>query len=175
MRKYLLIFLVLASANIWSNTWGAVNKWVDSQGRIHYSDQVAPADAKTSFPAKEKSSGSATNSENSASKNSSSEDSSGKSAPASAAAAPKTLAEREAELKKTQKEKQAAADKAAQKQANEEVTKANCAAAQQSLRALQDGARMVDIDAKGERSYLDDEQRQQRSVKAQQAVNTYCK
>jgi hypothetical protein len=34
---------------------------------------------------------------------------------------------------------------------------------------------MVEVDAKGERSYLDDTQRQQRIVKAQQDISTLCK
>jgi len=35
--------------------------------------------------------------------------------------------------------------------------------------------RMVEIDAKGERSYLDDEQRRQRIEKVQQDIKIYCK
>ena len=96
-------------------------------------------------------------------------------AAASAPAAPKTTAEREAELKKAQQAKKEAADKAAKEQARIEAEKANCAAAQQNLRVLQEGMRMVEIDAKGERSYLDDEQRRQRIEKAQQDIKTYCK
>ena len=50
MHKYLFLYLMLTSAMLTSaNVWGAVNKWVDSQGRIHYSDQTAPADAKASL------------------------------------------------------------------------------------------------------------------------------
>jgi len=56
-----------------------------------------------------------------------------------------------------------------------ETEKANCAAVQQNLRALQGGMRMMEVDAKGERSYLDDEQRRQRIEKAQQDIKTYCK
>jgi hypothetical protein len=40
---------------------------------------------------------------------------------------------------------------------------------------MQEGMRMVEIDAKGERSYLDDEQRRQRIEKAQQDIKAYCK
>lgn len=163
MNKYLLIFLMLAGAN----AFGAVNKWVDSKDRVHYSDQPPPPDAKASSPAKTKTPLPASDSEDSAGKSGT--------VPASAPAAPKTIAEREAELKKSQQAKKEAADKAAQKQANEEVVKANCAVAQQNLRALQDGARMVEIDASGERSYLDDNQRQQRTAKAQQDISAYCK
>lgn len=163
MNKYLLIFLMLASANVFA----AVNKWVDSDDQVHYSDQPPPSNAKTSSPAKTKTPLSTSGNEDSADKSAA--------VPASAPAAPKTIAEREAELKKAQKTMKEADDKAAQKQAYEDAKKASCASAQQNLRALQDGIRMVEIDANGERSILNDEQRQQRTAKAQQDISTYCK
>lgn len=157
MRKFLLILLTLASAN----TFAAVSKWVDAQGRVHYSDQPPPSDAKAETL-------------RSASGNEGTADTSGVTA-TSAPAAPKTIAEQEAELKKAQQAKQAAADKAAQKQAAADAVKASCANAQQNLRTLQAGVRMVEIDANGERSYMDDTQRQQRIEKVQQEISNLCK
>ena len=156
MNKFLLILLMLASAN----TFAAVSKWVDAQGRVHYSDQPPPgAKAETLRPASDTDGAAGTSG----------------AAAASAPAAPKTIAEREAELRKAQQAKQAAADKAAQKQAQEEVRKANCATAQQNLRTLQEGIRIIEVNANGERSYLDDKQRQQRIEKAQQEISNLCK
>lgn len=163
MNKYLLILLMLACANVFAE----VNKWVDKNNQVHYSDQPPPSDAKISIPGKSKTSRSASDTEDSADSNAA--------APASAPAAPKTIAEREAELKKAQKDKQEAADKDARKQAEEKTIKANCAAAQQNLRGLKEDIRIVEIDASGERSYLDDNQRQQRIEKAQKDISTYCK
>ena len=157
MSKFLLILLMLAS----TNTFAAISKWVDAQGQVHYSDQPPPPEAKAETLR------SASDSEGTAGI-------SGVTA-TSAPAAPKTIAEREAELKKAQQAKEAAADKAAQKQAATEAIKANCATAQQNLRTLQEGIRMVEVDANGERSYLDDNQRQQRIAKTQQDVSNYCK
>jgi hypothetical protein len=151
MSKFLLILLMLASAN----ACAAISKWVDAQGLVHYSDQPPPPDAKA------KTLRSVSDTEATVG--------------TSGVTAPKTIAEREAELKKTQKAQKEAADKAAQKQVSEEAIKANCSSAQQNLKTLQDGIRMVEVDAKGERSYLDDTQRQQRIVKAQQDINTLCK
>lgn len=151
MKKFLLILLMLAN----TTAFAGLSKWVDADGKVHYSDQPPPANVKaqtlrvTSEAAAPMS--------------------------ASAPAAPKTIAEREAELKKAQRAKKEAADKAAQEQARIEAEKANCAAVQQNLRALQEGMRMVEIDAKGERSYLDDEQRRQRIEKAQQDIKASCK
>lgn len=150
MIKYLLLLLILTS----TNAFAEINKWVDSNGKVHYSDQPPPPDAKP------KTLRSFSDTQDSAS---------------SSVAATKTLAEREAELKKAQMAKKEAADKAAQKQSAAEAQQASCNIAQQNLRALQDGIRMVEIDAKGERSYLDDKQREQGIAKAQKDISTYCK
>jgi hypothetical protein len=157
MTKFLLILLVLASAN----TFAAVSKWVDAQGQVHYSDQPPPPEAKAE---KLHSTSDAEDTGNT-----------GDIAKASAPAATKTLAEREAELKKAQQAKKEATDKAAQKEAAADALKANCANAQQNLRNLQSGERMVEIDANGERSFIDDTQRQQRIQKAQQEISNLCK
>jgi hypothetical protein len=90
-------------------------------------------------------------------------------------ASTKTLAEREAELKKSQLEKKEAADKAAKKQAGVDAQQANCNTAQQNLRNLQDSERMFEIDAKGERTYMDENQREQRIAKTKKDISTYCK
>ena len=163
MNKCLLILLLLASAN----TFAEVNKWVDSKGQVHFSDLPPPPDAQISFPAKSKTPRPESYGEEAGGKNDP--------APASTPAAPKTIMEREADMKKAKKEKQEAADKDAQKQAKEEIMKSNCSGAQQNLRTLQSGVRIAEIDASGERSFLDDGQLQQRIAKAQQAVNSYCK
>lgn len=157
MSKFLLILLMLSSAN----AFAAISKWVDAQGQVHYSDQPPPPEAKAETL-------------RSASGNEGTAGTSGVTA-ASAPAAPKTIAEREAELRKAQQAKKEAADKAAQKQAATDAVKANCATAQQNLRTLQAGVRMVEIDANGERSYIDDTQRQQRIEKAQQEISNLCK
>jgi len=153
MNRYLLFLLILIS----TNAFAAISKWVDSDGQVHYSDQPPPPEAQ------------------SRAKTLRSESGAQDSASASSVAAPKTIAEREAELKKAQQAKKEAADKAAQKQAATEAKQASCAIAQQNLRALQEGVRMVEIDEKGERSYIDDKQREQRIAKAQQDISTYCK
>lgn len=152
MNKYLLILLMLVSTNAFS----ALIKWVDERGQVHYSDVPPPADANPKILR---------------STSKSTDNSSASSAPA----APKTMAEREVELKKAQQAKKEAADIAAKNQAATETNKANCATLQQNLRALQDGIRMADLDANGNRYILDDEQRQQRIAKTQQDINARCK
>ena len=155
MTKYLLFVLMLFSANALS----ALNKWVDSEGRVHYSDTPPPdANAKVLR-----------------SPNIAAPKPEGDSTASSAPAAPKTMAEREAELKKAQQAKKEAADKAAKAQADADAKKAYCDSLRQSLRTLQEGMRMVEVDAEGNRSYVTDEQRRQRIEKAQQDISTNCK
>ena len=157
MKNCLMVFLMMFGINAFAE----VHRWVDEKNRVHYSDLPPSVSADTKKL-------------RSASDTKGSADASGEIA-SSGPAAPKTISEREAELRKAQQAKLEAADKAAQKAAIEEINKTNCSNAQRSLKALQDGMRMVEIDANGERSYLDDEQRQQRIIKAQQDISRLCK
>lgn len=160
MNKYLLISLMLVSAHAFAE----LNKWVDADGRVHYSDVPPPPDASTktlrTTPAIMGSKTGETPTSGEAS---------------TASSTPKTTAEREVELKKAQQAKKEAADKAAKKQADAEANKTHCANLQKDLRALQDGIRMVELDADGNQSYIDDEQRQQRIAKTQRDIGASCK
>jgi hypothetical protein len=148
MGKFLLIFLVLASANAFAD----VNKWVDDQGHVHYSDQAPPPEVQAKALR-------------------SASESDGTDTPD----ASDSLANQEAALKRGQLAKQTAAEKAAQKQAVADQLKANCDNAQKNLLSLQSGVRMMDIKPDGERYYLDDSERQQRINKAQQDISNFCK
>ena len=150
MYKFLLILSILASAN----ALAGVNKWVDDQGQVHYSDQAPPTNTKTQSLGPETEDA----------------DSAGSGAPET-----KTLAEREMDLKKEKAEKKAEADKSAQNKAREDAMKVNCKTAQDNLRTLQSGIRIVDIQPNGERAFIDDAQKQQRIDKAQQDIGAYCK
>lgn len=160
MKNHLLVLLLLFSVN----AFAALNKWVDADGKVHYSDQEPPANVQ----AKKLRTGSTQ-----------APDVGGvavQSAKAgSAPVAAKTYVEREAELKKAQLAKKEAEAKAAQQQAAAEAKAANCAAAQQNLRTLQTIPRISEIDENGERIFVSDEQRQQRIEKAQQTVSSVCK
>ena len=157
MKISLMVLLMMFGFNAYAE----INKWVDEKGRVHYSDQPPPVSIKTKQL-------------HTSSGSSDPADTSGATA-SSEPAAPKTIAEREAELRKAQQAKKEAADKAAKEQANEEAGKEYCAQARLSLKALQEGMRIAQIDANGERSYLDDEQRQQRIAKTQQDISKHCK
>lgn len=157
MDKYLLICLMLVSTNAIS----ALNKWVDADGRVHYSDIPPPPGKNTKML--------------STTPGITGSRSAGESTASSAPVAPKTIAEREIELKKAQQAKKEVADKSARKQAVAEANKAYCASLQKNLGALQEGIRMVELDADGNQFFIDDEQRQQRIAKIQQDISSNCK
>lgn len=130
----------------------ALNKWVDSQGKVHYSD-TPPVDTKpTAVP-------------NFAGKSQTE---------APATYSTKSYAERETELKKARQTKSEAADKKAKLDANAEIKKKNCAAAQQNLRALEEGTRIMTYDANGERAYMDDEARAKGIADARNSISSNC-
>lgn len=145
MKKLMFVLMVLASAN----AGAALNKWIDANGKVHYSDQPPVGVEATPVRAAP--------------------------SPAVAPAAPKSYTEREAELKKARQSQNEAAGKAAQEQSNAEIEKANCNAAQQALRSLQQGGRIVEYDDSGERRYVEDSERQQRADKAQAEISKWCK
>lgn len=151
MYKYLLISLLFISTNAFS----APIKWVDANGQVHYSDIPPPPDANTKIL-----------------RTTSNITGSTGSTPSSAPAAPKTIAEREVELKKQQQAKKEAAAKTAKQQADSEAKKTYCDGLHQNLKALQEGIRMMEVDADGNRSFVDDERRQQRIAKTQQDIST---
>lgn len=154
MKKFLTMLLLLLTS---TTAFAALNKWVDEEGKVHYSDQPPPPNVKAETlrtgpvaPAVE----------------------------APAAAAPAEApgnAEREAELKRKQQAEKEAADRAALEQANREIERTNCENARQSLRSLEAGGRLAEYDASGEMRYVEDDEREQRIAKEQAAVNRWCK
>ncbi len=161
MKNTLLIFLLIFC----SSALAALNRWVDPQGHVHYSDQPPPPDVDSKVL--RSSSDSLENGESDAeSQNGIAGDE---------IEGSKSLAEQEVEKKRIQKEKEVAAEKASKEQANAESMKAYCNSARQNLRALQEGLRMTEIDINGERIIMEDEKRQQNISKIQQDISKNCK
>lgn len=157
MKKFLLILLVLTSANVFAD----LKKWTDADGKVHYSDQPPPANVKAKTLRTTPVAGSLMSTSGVAA--------------TSAPAGSKTIAEADAEYKKAQQAKKEAVEKATKEQAKADAMKAQCAAAQQNLQTLESGMRLQVLNANGERGYMDDSQRQQNLAKAREDVSTYCK
>jgi hypothetical protein len=97
------------------------------------------------------------------------------SAPA-AASQQKSLAERDADFRKRQIEKQEAAAKAEKKTAETEQRQRACDDAQAYLKSLQAGQRISRTDAKtGERTFLGDAEYPKEIANAERVASTNCK
>lgn len=144
MKRCLPIFLLLLSVS----AHGALNKWVDAEGNVHYSDEPPPPNVKaqtlTTPPA------------------------------ASGEPVQKTIAEREAERKKAQKAKEDAAQKSAQQQENALIKQKNCAGVQANLKTFESNAPLSTYNNKGESINMDDSTRQQKIEEARKQISIYC-
>ncbi len=128
-------------------------KWVDEQGKVHYSDQ--PASGKTKSEAILEIPNQPTTSTSTASS--------------------KTWQEKELEYKKRQSSA-AEAEAKKQKDAQDEKTKReNCANAKQNLSQLESIAPAYTYDEKTGRSYLNPTQRAEAIEKARKSVTEWCK
>ena len=150
MRFTLLVCLMFASFT----SYAGLNKWVDAEGKVHYSD-TPPTDAKSNklrtYTAPDAAA-------------------SGTGEPAS-----KTLAEKEADWKKSQKSKEEAEKNAANEKENAAIKQKNCESSRQNLATLENSPSIVTYDAKGERSFMDDESRKRSTADARKAVSEFCK
>ncbi|HNC53010.1 MAG TPA: DUF4124 domain-containing protein [Accumulibacter sp.] len=87
----------------------------------------------------------------------------------------KTTADREMEFRKRQKESQENAAQAEKERRAAALRQENCEASRQALRVMESGERVVMLDSKGERYFLDDAQRAQEAAKAREAVRINCR
>lgn len=102
----------------------------------------------------------------------------GEEAPASDAKAPKappTVAERNADFNKRQKEAAEKAAKAADEAKREAEKKKYCSEAKKNVDLLESGARISDVTANGERGYMSDEARAKKIKEQRDSINSTCK
>jgi Domain of unknown function (DUF4124) len=148
--KYLLTIIALALCSL--NVHAGLNKWVDAEGKVHYSD-TPPPEVKTEAVRNISGKGQVE-------------------APASYSQ--KSIAEREADFKKSKLEKEETAQKKSQQDAEKAIRKSNCESARHNARAIEEGARITSYDEKGERTYLEDSARAQRLEEARKAIAENC-
>ena len=98
----------------------------------------------------------------------------GKDAAKDAKKGPLTPAEQEQAFRKRQVDADKAREEAAKKEQEAAAKAANCNQARGSLRQLESGERVLRTDAKGERVFLEDSQRQQEIGRAQKSVSEWC-
>lgn len=139
-------------------------KWVDSDGKVQYSDKPPPSNVKTEkLPVPARAVGApAAKAGNAA-------------APKDAAKAePKTAAEQERAFRKRQLDAAKAQEDEAKKQADARDRAENCKRAKAALANLALGGRQVRMDQKGERVFLDDEQIARETARAREEAAAVC-
>ncbi|MDD3484602.1 DUF4124 domain-containing protein [Azovibrio restrictus] len=151
--RYSLILTTLLSLAMTLPAQAQVYKWKDAQGRTVISDTPQPGSGKqvpvVQTPA-------TTTPDAEEDKN-------------------KSWAEKDMELKKRQQEKKENAAKAEKEKAEAAQKQENCERAKKQKAMIDSGERLATRNAKGEREFMDDAQRQQESQRASQAVQEWCK
>ena len=143
MKRCLPICLLLLSFN----AYGALTKWVDADGKVHYSDIPPLTNAKAKKLTTPSSSG----------------------VPAS-----QTYVEREAELKKAQKAKEEADQKTAKQQEEALTKQKKCTALRSNLTTLEKSPRIATYNDKGESVIMDDATRKQQIEEVRKQIGTTC-
>lgn len=151
MKPRYFLALLLAGL-VFSVSAEQINKWVDAEGKVHYSNQPPPAQVKSKvldiknqpLSGEEKST-----------------------TPSTADKEMESRKRKAAEAEAKAKQEKTAADARQKEQ--------NCNNARNNLRSLQEGGRMVQYNAAGEREIMDDSARQQAITEAQNSVDAWCK
>ena len=148
--RYLLVLFVVGFA-LAANA-EQINKWVDAEGKVHYSDQPPLGNAKSKtlniktqpLAGEEKS-------------------------------ATPSQADKEMEFRKRKAAEAEAKAKQEKAEAEAKQKEQNCNNARNNLRMLQEDGRVVQYNAAGERELMDDDARQQSMAEAQNSVDAWCK
>lgn len=128
----------------------AVHKWVDENGKVHYSDQPPPGKTnsqKTDIPVR----------------------------PALPAPPSKSLADKEMEFRKRRMEAEETRIKQEKAEMEARSRQQNCDLALGRLNALQAGGRIVRFNAQGEREFLGDDERPREIAAARTDAERWCK
>ena len=139
-------------------------KWVDSGGKVHYSDKPPPSNVKTEklrppppAPVRpvESEAGQGSNKEK-------------------AQSGPRTAAEQEQAFRKRQADAAKEEKEQSQKEAEARERAENCKRAKAAVANLELGGRQSRINDKGERVFLDDQQVAQETARARQEAASAC-
>lgn len=148
-------------------------KWVDSDGKVQYSDKPPPSNIKAEklrAPAPAPSAPAASEAKSGTQKDAAK----GETPKDAAKAGPKTAAEQEQAFRKRQLDAAKAQQDEGKKQAQARDRAENCKRAKAALANLAIGGRQVRIDEKGERVFLDDQQIVQETARAREEAAAMC-
>jgi len=145
MKYFLTIALMLISFN----SYAELHKWVDANGKVHYSDTSPPAGVKVETIHIQAS-------------------------PTNPSAAGKSFYEQAADINKDRKTQAKAAKSEAEKQQQAQAKKQNCEQARNQLMTLKSAPRIATYNQNVERTIMDDATRQKQMEQASAAVKKYC-
>jgi len=157
MKAALIFALGIASTAAVISAHAQTYQWKDSAGRTVISDTPPPGNARD---ARKLGGGAPITS--------------GSPAPKTAEA-PKSFAEQDMEFKKRQLDASEKADKEAKEKAAADSRKENCERAKGQLTVLESGRRVANVDANGERRFLEDAERQKEIERTRKYVAEACK
>jgi hypothetical protein len=163
MKRILLMLFALAVA---TTAAAQAYKWVDQDGKIRYGDTPPPGVKATPLKTPSGPRPPAPSADT-AKKDDAKKDGTAKKDE-------KPLTPEQA-FQKRQKERAEADDKAQKERAEADDKRQNCESARSQLNTIQSGQRISTTNADGERSYMDDEQRERALQQAQRAVADWCK
>lgn len=162
MTKQLCICLFCALAAVTNLCAAAgVYKWVDKDGKVHYTDQPPPTSAAVKVRTH------STPAVNPAS--------TGAAGAGAAPTAPKSYVDQELEFRKRNAEKDEAEAKQRKADAEANERKLACAESRGNLRSLEEGGRVYFYDDKGEKKYMDDAERGKAIARTKQSIAKLCK
>lgn len=152
MIRHLPLLLCLIALPAWADLY----KWTDADGKVHYSDQPPPGDAKKTESIKQLKS-------------------IPPDPPAAATARPKTAADLDMEFRKRRVEAAEAEAKAQKDAAATDEKKRNCERASAQVASLERGGRITRPGPNGEQIYMSDEEIAKEVVSARKAADSWCK
>jgi hypothetical protein len=162
MHRIALLAVALLAA---SSAQAQVHKCVDAAGKVIYTQDPCPANTK---------SGTMSRNVLSAPAAAPADAPADKAAGAAKSTAPKTAAQQEMEFRKRQQEQAKAAKISEQKSAETQAKEQNCRNARERLAQYDIGGRISRINEKGERYYVDDEQRELERSRARADIAQSC-
>jgi hypothetical protein len=174
LQLFIAIAILLATATVAAQVY----KWVDKDGKVQYSDQPPPADAKEvkSAPRKVDIRSATGSAAAPAAPAPAAAAAPGKDAPkASEKDAPKTLADRNKDFEKRRKDEADSAKKADDEAKRAKANEERCDQATRYLRDLESGRPISSSDRDGNRKLLEDEERAKEMARARESMNQSCK
>ena len=146
VRVFSFLFLLALS----SLCFAEIHRWVDAEGKVHYSDQPPIAKPKEEKTIKTPRPG------------------------ASSQPGSKSLEEQDLEFRQRHAKAEEEQKKQEQEAAQEKERKENCQRAKDQLKNLQTGGRTMKLNPNGERVYLNEEEVKEEIIKTQKAADNWC-